>query len=124
MNSLTNIREAFLVFISLTFIALLNVGQLWEGHKSSLEYVNWELIKLLDLKDQQVKRIEAINAHYDFELSKVSRDQTTDDQAKQEKNDRLLLERSRQIMEILNERQQEILYTYCTDLLSFNKLFE
>ena len=124
MNSLTNIREAFLVFISLTFIALLNLGQLWEGHRSSLEYVNWELIKLLDLNDHQVKKIERINATYDFELSKLGQDKSGDGIVNQEKKDRLLLERSRQIMEVLNERQQDILYTYCTDLLSFNKLFE
>jgi hypothetical protein len=124
MNSLTNIREAFLVFISLTFIALLNLGQLWEGHRSSLEYVNWELIKLLDLNDHQVKKIERINATYDFELSKIRHDKLSDGIVSQQKKDRLLLERSRQIMEVLNERQQDILYTYCTDLLSFNKLFE
>lgn len=121
---MTSIREAFLVFISLTFISLLNVGQAWEGHKTSLQYANWELSSLLRLNDIQMETINAINATCDFELEKVKRDEVLTVRQKEKITEDLLLRRSEAIMKILDDQQQELLYAYCTDLFGFNKMFE
>jgi hypothetical protein len=121
---LTSIREAFLVFISLAFISLLNVGQAWEGHKTSLQYANWEIISLLKLNDVQMEKINAINAICDFKLEKVKRDEILTVQQKEKMIEELLLRRSEAIMKILDDQQQELLYAYCADLFGFNKMFE
>jgi hypothetical protein len=121
---LANLKEAFLVFITLTIMALFNVGQLWEGRRISAGYVNWELTKLLDLDEQQMKKIQSINAVYEYEMAKVYDDKSIDGVVKKKKTDQLVSERNRQIMDVFNERQQKVLYTYCTDLLFFNKMFE
>jgi hypothetical protein len=101
-----------------------NVGQAWEGHKTSLQYVNWELSSLLKLNDIQVEKINAINAACDFELEKVNRDEVLTARQKEKRTEDFLLQRSEAIMKILNDQQQELLYAYCAELLAFNKMFE
>jgi hypothetical protein len=120
----TSLREAFLVFISLAFIALLNSGQAWESHKTSSQYMNWELNSLLKLSNGQMERINAIDAACDFELEKISCNKKLTTLQKEAMKDDLLVERSEGIMKILNNQQQELLYAYCADLLIFNKVFE
>ena len=41
-----------------------------------------------------------------------------------EKINRFTHERSKQIMDVLNEEQKKIIRAYCTDLVSFAKMFE
>lgn len=124
MNPLTTLREASLVFISLAFITLLNVGQAWETQKTSLQYVNLELTSMLKLNDRQTEKINAINAACDFELEKLNRDKTLSIQQREGISQDILRKRSEGIMKILDDQQQELLYVYCADLLAFNKMFE
>jgi hypothetical protein len=121
VKSSTNLREAFLVFLSLTVIALFNAGLLWEKHKISLQYMNFELTRMLDLNENQVEEIRSIQIAYEIELSKVSRHGSVQSR---EKIQQLVCERNRQIMDLLNERQMGILNSYCTDLMSFAKMLE
>lgn len=116
---MTSLREAIVVFICLTFVAFFNLGQTWEGHKTSLQYVNWELNGLLRLNITQMEKINAINTKYDFELGKIKGNETWSEQQKEEVSAKLLLSRNEEIMKILDDRQQELLYAYCADLLTF-----
>ena len=124
VNSPTNLRDAFLVFSALAVIALFNAVQLREERKISVGYVNWELTKLLELEDQQLVKIQAIHAEYEREMLKVYDDKSYEVEFKRKKMDHLIFKRSMEIMEVLNEKQQKILYSYCTDLLSPNKMVE
>ena len=113
-------REAFLVFLSLTVMAIFNVGLLWEEQKISLRYVNSELTQMLQLSSTQLEKIRSVQAEYEAAVSKL----TERTGATGETRTRLMQERNRQIAEVLNERQKRILHTYCTDLVSFAKMFE
>jgi hypothetical protein len=62
LKSLTNLREAFLVFLSLTVIALFNAGLLWEEQKISQQYMNFELTQMLELNENQMEKIRSIQA--------------------------------------------------------------
>ena len=115
MKSLTNLREAFLVFLSLTVIALFNAGLVWEEHKISQQYINFELSQILDLNEIQLEKIRSIQAAYEIEVSQVTTSENID---------LLVRERNRKIMEVLNEQQKRILHSYCTDLVSAAKIFE
>jgi hypothetical protein len=121
LKSLTNLSEAFLVFLSLALIALFNAGLLWEEQKISLQYMNFELTRMLELNENQMEKISSIHAEYEIEVSKVINESQG---SRPEKINQLMRERNRRIMEVLNERQQKILSTYCSNLVSFAKMFE
>jgi hypothetical protein len=114
------LREAFLVFLSLTVIALFNAGLLWEEQKISQQYMNFELTQMLELNENQVRKIKSIQELYDIEVSRLISEGT----ASTEKMNLLTHERNKQVMEVLNEDQKKILRAYCTDLVSFAKMFE
>ena len=121
LKSLPNLREAFLVFLSLTVIALFNAGLLWEEHKISQQYINFELTQMLDLTENQLEKIRSIQAAYEIEVSRVGNERIG---STSERVNLLMRERNRKIMNVLNEQQQRILHTYCTDLVSVAKMFE
>jgi hypothetical protein len=121
LKSLTNLREAFLVFLSLTVIALFNAGLVWEEHKISQQYINFELTKILDLNESQLEKIRSIQEDYEIEVSKVTSERIG---STSENINVLVRERNRKIMEVLNEQQKRILHSYCTDLVSAAKMFE
>ena len=72
LKSLTNLREAFLVFLSLTVIALFNAGLLWEEQKISQQYMNFELTQMLEMNENQMEKIRSIQTLYEIEVSKSS----------------------------------------------------
>jgi len=119
LKSLTNLREAFLVFLSLTVIALFNAGLVWEEHKISQQYINFELSQILDLNESQLEKIRSIQAAYEIEVSQVTSETTG---SKSENINLLVRERNRKIMAVLNEQQKRILHSYCTDLVSAAKI--
>ncbi len=123
MDSFTKLREAFKVFLLLAIIAFFNVGQLWERRKVSAEYINVELIQLLELDQDQMKKIQAITTAFDSKWQKIQMDKLCSQETKKRNSDLLISERNKQIMEVLSERQQKVLYAYCTDLLSFDNSF-
>lgn len=114
-------REAFLVFLSLTVIALFNAGLLWEEHKISQQYIGFELTQMLDLTENQLEKIRSIQAAYEIEVSRVGNERIG---STSERVNLLIRERNRKIMNVLNEQQQRILHAYCTDLVSVAKMFE
>lgn len=83
--------------------------------------MNWELTQMLALNPAQIQKINAINTLYETEISTLVDE---DPEAKKENSSRLLRERNNRIMEVLNEDQQKILSTYCTDLISLSKTIE
>ena len=121
MKSLTNLREAFLVFLSLTVIALFNAGLLWEEQKISQQYMNFELTQMLELNENQMEKIRSVQALYEIKVSKIISEGTA---STSEKINLLTHERNKQVMDVLNEEQKKVLRAYCTDLVSFAKMFE
>ena len=114
-------REAFLVFLSLTVMALFNAGLLWEEQKISQQYMNFELTQMLELNESQMEKIRSIQALYEIEVSKIMSEGTA---LTTEKINLFTHERNKQIMDVLNEEQKKIIRAYCTDLVSFAKMFE
>ncbi len=104
----------------LTIMALFNTGQLLEARQIAVRYTNWELTQLLQLDKKQLERIHNIHVLYERKLSNVM--QNTQ-QSMEEKSLALLRERNNYIMEVLNDDQQKILYTYCTDMI-FSEMVE
>jgi hypothetical protein len=121
LNSLTHMRDAFLVFVTLAVMTLVNAGQLWEGQKNSIRFLNFELTQILDLDKSQVEKIQAINVVYEIEVSRLGHDKGV---SKNEKVNALLTQRNDRIMEVLNEQQQKSLRAYCTELIFITQMFE
>lgn len=114
-------RDAFLVFLALIIMALFNAGQLWERQRIAIRLLNFELTHLLDLDKNQMEKIQAINAVYETEVSRLKDDNAV---LRNEKVTALLMQRNDRIMEVLNEQQQKVLYAYCTDLIFVTKMLE
>ena len=123
MDSFTKLKEAFKVFLLLAVIAFFNVGQLWERRNVSAEYINVELIHRLELDQNQMKKIQAITKAFDSKWEKIHTDKLCTEESKKRNRDLLIYERNKQVMEVLSETQQKVLYAYCTDLLSFDSSF-
>jgi hypothetical protein len=119
LKSFVNLREAFVVFLALSAIACLNAGQIQHQHNTAVKLMNWELTQLLALDKNQMEKIHAINAVYEVALSKLHRH---NNELKQQEVSRLLCERNKRILQVLNHEQQNILYHYCTDVISFSKM--
>ena len=83
--------------------------------------MNWELTQMLALNPAQMQKINAINTLYETEISRLVNEHP---EVKKVNCSRLLTERNHRIMKVLNEEQQKILNSYCTDLISFSKMFE
>ena len=111
------------MFFLLAVIAFSNVGQLWERRKVSAEYINVELIHLLELDEDQMKKIQAITKAFDSKWERIHKDELCTEETKKRNMNFLISERNKQIMEVLSETQQKVLYAYCTDLLSFDRPF-
>lgn len=86
-----------------------------------MQYMNVQLSQMLKLEKSQMEKIHSINAVYEIELARLTEDNM---EARKEKINQLLRERNQKILEVLNEQQRKMLYTYCTDLISFSKMFE
>lgn len=86
-----------------------------------MEYMNFQLTEMLQLEKSQLEKIHSINAKYEIETSKIS---TENVYARDEEISRLLCERNKKVREVLNEQQQKMINTYCTDLISFSRMFE
>ena len=76
---------------------------------------------MLALNPAQMQKINAINTLYETEISRLVNEHP---EVKKVNCSRLLTERNHRIMKVLNEEQQKILNSYCTDLISFSKMFE
>jgi len=121
LKSSSNLREAFLVFLTLTVIALFDAGQLWERQEISMRYATMEIIQLLELDQAQVDRIRSINTAFEIGVSRTSSENS---KLQEDKIRILLCERNKRIMEVLDARQKSVLHSYCTNLVSVAKVKE
>lgn len=121
MNTLSNLREAFSVFVILAFIGLVNAAQLWERQRNPVQLTNIELTESLKLELGQLEKIRAINLAYESEISQLRDD---DIETANKKRNQLLRLRNKQVVEILTDQQKNILYGYCTNLMWFTTIGE
>lgn len=110
-----------MVFLALTVIALFNAAQLREQHNTSVRLLNWELTQVLQLDKNQMEKIHIINAVYEVEVARLRHEDVA---MKQEKVNQLLCERNKRILQVLDRDQQNMLYRYCSDVISFSKMFQ
>ena len=83
--------------------------------------MNFELTQMLELNENQMEKIRSIQALYEAEVSKMISEGTA---STSEKMNLLTHERNKQVMDVLNEEQKKVLRVYCTDVVSFAKMFE
>ena len=83
--------------------------------------MNFELTQMLELNESQMEKIRSIQALYETEVSKMISEGTA---STSEKINLLTHERNKQVMDVLNEEQKKVLSAYCTDVVSFAKMFE
>ena len=114
-------REAFLVFLSLTVMALFNAGLVWEQQRLALQFMNFELKRMLDLDEHQIEEIRSIQANYESEVSRID---VEGGQATATTVTNLIRERDRKILDVLSDQQKGILSTRCADVVSFSKMLE
>jgi len=76
---------------------------------------------MLELNENQMEKIRSIHTLYEIEVSKIVSEGTA---STSEKINLLTHERNKQIMDVLNEDQKEILRAYYTNLVSFAKMFD
>lgn len=115
MTSFKNLREAFVVFILLLAISILNVGQIVEKQRICMQYMNVRLAEMLELDQDQIEEIRAINLAYQSELSKL--EDAGRLYAKMQIG-LLYRKRNREIIQVLNERQRKVLHTGSVELIS------
>lgn len=87
----------------------------------SMQYMNIQLAEMLELDRDQIKKIHSINLTYQKKALGLLDEE---EGPRNEKITKLLRERNKEIIDVLTEDQQKVLYTYCTDLISFSRMLE
>lgn len=119
LNSLNSLRDGFLVFAVLGVISLANVGLHWEIQNISKSYGRLRISQILQLDKPQIDRIRAIDGACQIELIKLKSQHPS---LQYKTVSQLLRERDRRILEVLDGRQQQMMYRHCTDLVTFTKM--
>lgn len=83
----------------------------------STQYMNIQLTEMLELDRNQIEKIHSINLTYQTKAAGLL---ATPEGFHAEKANRLLHQRNKEIIDVLTDDQQKVLYTYCTDLISFS----
>lgn len=86
-----------------------------------MQYMNIQLAEMLELDRDQVEKIHSINLTYQ---SKVLGLLDIEQVPRNEKINKLLCERNKEIIDVLTEDQQKVLYAYCIDRISFSRMLE
>lgn len=115
MTSFKNLREAFVVFILLLAISILNAGQIVEEQRICMQYMNVRLTDMLELDEHQIEEIRGINLAYQSKLSNL---EDADRLSAKMQIGLLYRERNRRIIQVLNERQRKVLHTGSVELIS------
>jgi hypothetical protein len=107
LNSLSSLRDGFLVFTVLALIALFNVGLHWEIQNITKRSIDFKAASILQLDEAQIHRIHAIQTACDLQLIRLKNEANF---VGHEKIDQLLRERDKEILKVLNDNQQLMLH--------------
>ena len=100
MKKNLNLKEALLACLGFSIIGLFNLGFHFEERTAFVENITWELQSQLTLSESQTLKIMEINYEFYDEVSNLER-KGTDEQIT-----RLINDKNRKIMNVLNEDQQ------------------
>lgn len=100
MKKHLNLKEALLACLGFSVIGLFNLGFHWEERTAFVENITWELQSQLTLSESQTLKIMEINYEFYDAVSNMKQ-QGTDEQVT-----RLISDKNRKIMKVLNEDQQ------------------
>ena len=103
MSTQPNLKEALIACVGFSIIGLFNLGLSWEERTTFVENITWELQSQLTLSKGQARKIMEIN--YEF-YDAVSEAQQNSDNILPEQINRLIINKNRKIMNVLNEDQQ------------------
>lgn len=87
-------------------IGLFNLGLHWEARTAFVENITWELQSQLTLSRSQTLKIMEINYDFYDEISKVSNGDDFENKIIDDQISRLISDKNRKIMNVLNEDQQ------------------
>ena len=100
MNTQPNLKEALIACVGFSIIGFFNLGLNWEERTAFVENITWELQSQLTLSKSQALKIMEINYEFYDAVSNIKQ-QGTDEQVT-----RLISDKNRKIMKVLNEDQQ------------------
>lgn len=89
----------------ISIIGLFNLGLHWEERHAFVENVTWELQSQLTLSESQMQMIMKINYEFYDAVSNAQKEQT-EESILDEEISRLIVDKNKKIMKVLNEDQQ------------------
>ena len=98
------LKEALIACLGISIIGFFNLGLNWEERTTFVENITWELQSQLTLSKSQALKIMEIN--YEFYDAVSDAQQDTEDNILPEQINRLIIDKNRKIMNVLNEDQQ------------------
>jgi len=96
-----NLKEALLACLGFSMIGLFNLGFHFEERTAFVENITWELQSQLTLSESQTLKIMEINYEFYDAVSNMEK------QGADEQITRLISDKNRKIMKILNKDQQK-----------------
>ena len=96
-----NLKEALLACLGFSIIGLFNLGFRWEERTAFVENITWEIQSQLTLSKSQRLKIMEINYEFYDAVSRVEQ------RGAEEQITRLIGDKNRKIMNILNEDQKK-----------------
>jgi|SRR5688500_14298446 len=118
-SSLSSLRDGFLVFSVLAFIALFNVGLHWEIENITKRSIDLKAAQILQLDEAQIDRIQVIQTAYDLELIRLKTDHNF---VGHEKIEQLQKTRDKEILRVLDGNQQLRLHRHCKDFATVTQM--
>jgi hypothetical protein len=100
-----NLKEALFACLGFSIIGLFNLGFHWEERTAFVENITWELQSQLALSQSQTIKIMEINYEFYDAVSNV-RQENVNDLILDKQINKLIMEKNRKIMGVLNEEQQ------------------
>ncbi|HEY5915943.1 MAG TPA: hypothetical protein VIU13_01010 [Chryseolinea sp.] len=104
MNTQPNLKEALIACVGFSIIGFFNLGLNWEERTAFVENITWELQSQLTLSKGQALKIMEIN--YEFYDAVSDAQQDSDNNILPEQINRLIIDKNRKIMNVLNKDQQ------------------
>ena len=105
MKRQPNLKEALIACLGFSIIGLFNLGLHWEERNAFVENITWELQSQLTLSKSQTQMIMQINYEFYDAVSDAQKQQREESVLDEEIN-RLIVDKNKKIMKVLNEDQQ------------------
>ena len=119
LNSLSSLRDGFLVFTVLALIALFNVGLHWEIQNITKRSIDLKAASILQLDEGQIHRIHVIQTACDLELIRLK---TEHNFVGHEKIEQLQKTRDKEILRVLDGNQQLRMHRHCKDFATVTQM--